>query len=545
MGLSAMAPCSTDFREVPAAFPNHLAAPLPLRPELPRAAWWLLGLFVLCLVPRAVMAWKLASVCPDGVHYIQLAKALDQGNLREGLRDLRLNTYPVVLVALHRAGLDWEVGGKLWGVLISSLVVLPLYGWLRRQFDERVARLACLLYAVHTEFIVWSPELMRDPTFWFLAALSIYLSWRAVTEVRLLLFVAAGAVLALAAATRFEGLFFYLPLVGWSFWRWQALAQGRRRLVLGVLVGLAVFPALLAGINLTLLRGHSQWEWLRVHPLNNVLNWIGALAGSAPAPVPPPGAAPTVVGPAAPISLGRMVEVFVPTLVKAFTPLFGLAWLAGMWKWRRTALRADHRALGWVVLVLLAGIWVHLHASQSSCTRFFLPIVLMGSGFAALGMMAWSARLAAWAERKRLRQPMRCAAAAMPWALAAGIGLGVSLGSDCSLRAGQANLGRWIQRQFGPAPVLLGTAGCAEVVNHYAQGDCGSFTTDVDDGTIVALAARRQPHVVVLALTKRMAPERCRHLAERLSRLGYARMDAARLPPRCEKMVVLARRAPP
>ena len=57
---------------------------------------------------------------------------------------------------------------------ISSLVVLPLWGWARRQFDDRVALVACLLYAVHPKFIIESPEVMRDPTFWFLFMLAIY-----------------------------------------------------------------------------------------------------------------------------------------------------------------------------------------------------------------------------------------------------------------------------------------------------------------------------------------------------------------------------------
>ena len=90
----------------------------------------------------------------------------------------------------------------LWSLLISSLVVLPLFGWVRRQFDDRVALVACLLYAVQPKLIAWSPEIMRDPTFWFLFTLSIYLLWRAVTEVRPGWFVAAGVAVALACLKR-------------------------------------------------------------------------------------------------------------------------------------------------------------------------------------------------------------------------------------------------------------------------------------------------------------------------------------------------------
>ena len=188
-----------------------------------------LGLLVLlCLVPRAFMAWKIGGLCPDAVVYIQVAESFDKGLLHEGkYHRFGLNLYPVVLMLLHRSGLDWELAGKLWNVMISCLTVLPLYGWVRRQFDDRVALAAGCLYAMHAELIRWSPEGIRDPTFWFFMVLSLYLLWRAVTEVRLPLFLSGGLALALAAMTRSEGLFLLVPLLLWSFWRDRAPSRSR------------------------------------------------------------------------------------------------------------------------------------------------------------------------------------------------------------------------------------------------------------------------------------------------------------------------------
>ena len=180
------------------------------------------------------MAWKLGGLCPDGVFYIQLAQSIEHGHALPAAQ-LPLYPYPMLLALLHRAGLDWELAGTLWGVLMAGLVVLPLFGWLRRQFDQRVALAGCFLYAVHSELIRWSPEVMRDQTFWFLFVLSLYLLWRAVTEVRLWLFIAAGVTIALAAAMRFEGLLLLVPLGLWSCWRWRALGQSRGRLAAGTL----------------------------------------------------------------------------------------------------------------------------------------------------------------------------------------------------------------------------------------------------------------------------------------------------------------------
>ena len=205
------------FETALADYPNHLADAQPERLRLPEARRLLLVLVLLCLVPRAVMALRIPSICPDGVVYIDIARNLDTGHLREAFHQMALNVYPVILLLLHRLGLDWEVAARLWGVVISSLVVLPLWGWVRRQFDDRVALVACLLYAVHTKFIEWSPEAMRDQTFWLLFMLAIYWLWRAVTEVRYGWFIAAGGAITLASLTRIEGLFLLIPLTLWTF----------------------------------------------------------------------------------------------------------------------------------------------------------------------------------------------------------------------------------------------------------------------------------------------------------------------------------------
>src|SRR5215469_9002514 len=92
-------------------------------------------LVVCCLVPRAAMGLKLDAVCNDAVFYVDLARHYEEGDVAAGLGRLGLNLYPPVLAALHQLGVSWEDAGKWWGVATAALAVLPLYGWIRRQFD--------------------------------------------------------------------------------------------------------------------------------------------------------------------------------------------------------------------------------------------------------------------------------------------------------------------------------------------------------------------------------------------------------------------------
>ena len=72
------------------------------------------------------MAWKIGGLCPDAVLYIRVAESFDRGRLYDdNCNRFGMNLYPVVLMLLHRAGLDWELAGKLWNVAISCLTVLP------------------------------------------------------------------------------------------------------------------------------------------------------------------------------------------------------------------------------------------------------------------------------------------------------------------------------------------------------------------------------------------------------------------------------------
>ena len=281
----------------------------------------LLGLLALCLIPRAVMAWKLGGLCPDGVYYIRLAQSLDQDNAAEAIQQSRLNPLPMVLVLLHHAGLDWELAGNLWGVLMAGLVVLPLYGWLRRQFDDRAALAGCFLYAMHSEMIRWSPEVIRDPTFWFLFTLALYLLWRAATEVRLRLFLAATVAIAAASVTRFEGLLLLIPLAVWSAARRRTLQTARGRLSLGALACLAILSAAAALGWWFFRQGGLSSEALALRPFVLAGGWAQAAAASLFGGAS--GHSSVLPASLGPISLGRMLEIYLPTVAKGITPLWG------------------------------------------------------------------------------------------------------------------------------------------------------------------------------------------------------------------------------
>ncbi len=531
-------------------YPNHLAVPRPERLSLPKVPWTLAAMVLLCLLPRAMMALRITSVSPDGVIYIHAAKAVESGNLREAFRAMDLNLYPLILAALHRLGFDWELGAMCWGVAISSLVVLPLWGWLRRQFDDRVALLACMLYAVHPKFIEWSPEVMRDPTFWLLFMLAIHWMWRGVTEVRHRWFIAAGGAIILASLTRIEGVFLLTPLALWTFWRWRALKKvsgtffakrfltpfsARGKLLLGAALCVTVFPALLLLVNLIWLHGRFGWTLLRLDPVARVQPWLEHLFGNAAAE----GGGAAATG----MSVGRMAWIFFPTMTKGLSPIFALLMFGGIWGWRRAWTRRDHQPLFYTALVIMLGIWVQLWYGRNICPRYALPIVLMAMPWASLGLLGLTERLVRLTRRRwPAARPGTIAAVVFGALFAAN--LTDAMTCNRSYFAGRrtaVEVGRWARREFHHRPVLVGPPGVTPIAAYYADAAYRMFRCDAGDRYILTMIEKTRPDAVLLRPAKQLTERRCASLVERARRTGMVPLRDEEMPTEEPGFIILVR----
>lgn len=537
-----IAACRTLVRPPSEDFTDGLAAPEP-RQNATRPSWAILaGLVVVCVVPRVLMAWRVPTVVADGALYIHAAQQLDAGTPPDALGHLSLNTYPAILLGLHHLGLDWETAGKWWGVLIASLAVLPMYGWARRQFDQQVAVVACLLYAFHPKMIEWSPEVIRDSTFWFLFMLAIYLLWRGATEVRVRWYLAAGVAACLAALTRFEGLFLAIPLVLWSFWRWKALRAERGRLVVGVVACLAIGPLFILTASTLILQAETAWRLLRLDPLGRVWTWLLAGLGRL---------APALASSAAyqgvePLSFWRMLAVFFPTMTRGLSPVFALLMFGGMWGWRHVWGRRDHQALFYTGLVITAGIWVQLWYDRILCPRYALTIVLFATVFSALGLLGLSARVARWALRYPMGPRAAIVAALLPVVLTCGLGLADAMTSNRAYFASRKlamRLGQWAQEVFPKPPVVVGPAAITPVVGHYAASPrWAAFRFDTHDPEVVLqLVAEHSPDLLLVSPTRGLSEAQCQAIVERVQSRGFRPVEPETLPPGTSGWYVLVR----
>jgi len=477
------------------------------------------GLLALALVPRAIMAWKLDTICSDGPLYIYLAKALEAGNFGTAFGRMGINPYPVALAALHHLGLDWETAGKVWGVSLATLCVLPIFGLLRRQFSDGVAVLACVLYAVHPKLIEWSPELIRDQTYWFLFATAAYLLWRAVSEARPWLFVPAAVVSALSVMTRFEGAFLCAAWVAWIGWRlYLSDAEARRRIGFGLVLSLVCLPGLLIALSLIFAR-HSGVELLGLAPARRVVEFVGALFD---------GSALAATDETPRMDFLEMNWVYLDAMQRGIGPAFSVLMFGGILAWWRTWLRAEHQGLFWYGVIVGGGAWIHVWHTQEISSRYALSISVLGGAFAALGLVSLSRGFGqvlakASSSWSRPLPAARTASATFTVVLlaVATVGLADALTSGYESRQARAAVGHLIGETYGSEARIVGSAELGALVGYYADAKYVRLPRWPNKEALEESIAESAPEVVAISVTEYRKQE----LLDATRRLGYVQVE--------------------
>lgn len=562
-----------------------------------RRAIVLLLLFVACAVPRIAMAIRLDTISSDGAFYIQKAREIELGTRTEAVDKYDLNIYPLVLAWFHRAGWNWETAAETWGVLCASLTVLPLYGWLRRQFNHRLALLSCLLYAFHPKLIEWTPEVLRESTFWLLFTTSLYLYWRAAHKGGLPWFLLAGITTTLAIHTRFEGWFLLIPAAWWCLSRWLAADVPRWKLAGGTCLIAAGYPLTMMG--LTLAFGYSQWEWGAFHRVEMAVRWLfpdaedeepdvapatsqqQATARAAEPAVPaatadqataeslavtddPSGddaeraAAQdyTVASPAAmpsdsqpaetpPMTVANAAGTVLRVAVRGFGYVYMALMLAGAVAGFRRWFRSDYLPLLLVAAVTVGAIAIHVWGAYLASSRYVLSLVILTTPIAATGLLAictWLAegvRRADGVVQAKIARQMSRRTLRFGLAIFALVGVIDAVSSSDQGREAKAIMGNWIRREFGSGAQVAGSWNWT-LSAYYADAqyqtlpDCPFMPSDTN---LVELVQSMRAKVVMVSPKW---PAR-REFIEHALNHGYRVVPASEIPKICRgKLIVLA-----
>lgn len=498
--------------------------------EVPRPRLGIvLGLLLLCLIPRLWAGTLHDIICPDAVSYIRWSEALGNGDLVEAFGYTGLNIYPPLLLGLKHLPGDWLVTAKWWSVAMAALAILPIYGWLRRQFNETLALLGCGFYALHPAMIHDSPLIVRDPTFWLLFALGLYFAWRAVSELRYRWFVAFAVIFGLSIHLRTEGWLTAPVFLAWAAFRMRYAASKRALLALAALAALAVGPVCgicIRAVVLAQADGHVAGHLRHLDYVNGLTD---ATSGSQ----------------IAAIAEGTL-EILV-RYVKAFGYLQLALATAGLVHWRARIFGPSKGPLLLYCVLSLGAIWACFCLAGMD-RRYVFPSVIASLPTIAAGMCLGAARCVEIANRSRKLPQTGFSAWLLGLMLGGCIFLSVTIiTKPRPLQYDQAEIGRWIRANVGPNQTVAVNLEWTRLVEYYGEChvSCRTLPTGPGDPNRVWFAQTEMlPGVILIWLDWRNPAGRTpfEDGIRRAKELGYREVPAGELPRICRQIVVVVRR---
>jgi len=122
----------------------------------------------------------------DGTLYVKMAKLFSDGKY-EGISNTYFTLYPLMLFLVQKFVGDWELSGRLISLILGTLTVIPIFLLGRSLYNERVGWLSAFFYMTLPNFLNFDTDVLRDPTYWFFLALTLWLTWEGLKKNRLLL----------------------------------------------------------------------------------------------------------------------------------------------------------------------------------------------------------------------------------------------------------------------------------------------------------------------------------------------------------------------
>lgn len=145
--------------------------------------WRVLGAFVLgAFLLRLFMLRYEYMLSPDGVYYALLGKSLVSGNFKEGLSTYWPPLYPLLVGLSSVIFQDLEFGGRFVSVLAGSLLVIPVYLWIRSTYGRDVASVGAFFTIVYPSLIRYSTQLLTESTYTLLFVIGILTGWSALSK---------------------------------------------------------------------------------------------------------------------------------------------------------------------------------------------------------------------------------------------------------------------------------------------------------------------------------------------------------------------------
>ena len=221
----------------------------------------LLILLAIAFAIRLFLLFHTHCIAKDGITIIALARDFAAGNFEKVAFSPFPPGYPLLIALAHNFVGNWELAGQFVSLLLGTLTIIPLYLLGRRIFDQRVALLSCLFFAIHPYLGRFSAEVLRESTYIFFFVTAVWLSWEALSRKHLYLYPLIALAAALAYLTRTEGIGILIVVGLWVLLQnYSQFRQTYKRRLMALCLLFLTLPTLSSPYLLHLRKETGEWK---------------------------------------------------------------------------------------------------------------------------------------------------------------------------------------------------------------------------------------------------------------------------------------------
>lgn len=332
----------------------------------------------------------------DGPVYIHQARALYYG-LWQAINTCAIDyptLYTVLTVATYLVTGDWVHAAMAANLIFGTLMIIPLYLFLRRFLDEKTSFITTFIFVMLPLFVVQSVNVIRDPSYWFFSILGLYLLVYDDERETPVVLILSSISFMVATATRIDGIVF---IIGGCLYALMVF-KGRRLKALLLFLSPMIL-AILCFVVVQLIRHPESFYWYRFQEIpsrfmNAFEGYQNLRANLEPLILhPPPGIGSGFIIYSRSLIWFTAIGAILNSAIGAFYPPFFLLLLYGL-VGLKDRMQKDRRILPLVMTIAISLMVLYLYCLNSwTMENRRLVMVILSStvivGFGAGKLIRW------------------------------------------------------------------------------------------------------------------------------------------------------------
>ncbi|NOZ20284.1 MAG: glycosyltransferase [Planctomycetes bacterium] len=213
----------------------------------------ILLLLAFAFLVRVLTSILTVCVTKDAATFLTTARHIQDRGLASAVETVQHPLFPLLMAGFQTLFGRMVFQAQLFCSFLSALTVVPLYFLTRDVFGKTVARLTCVIFAVHGVVVCNAVDVATEPAYMLFYVTSLAFGLRAIRKESGGRFFASGLASGLAYLTRPEGLGAAIIVGGWvGLLALVRIRRGGLKLIPGgaaLAAGAAIFVLPFMGIN--------------------------------------------------------------------------------------------------------------------------------------------------------------------------------------------------------------------------------------------------------------------------------------------------------